>query len=798
MHFRAHLAVGALALASSFLSATPAAAGDLTSPLQVVQSSAVDTLSLRSYDLPAQSLANALDAFSQQSGLQVVFDRRMTANRKSNPVSGTVTAPEALRRLLAGSGIRARFTSERTVVLQSRGDAAVAAQTLEGVRVLAKASRRSGYDVAGSRTATKTITPLRDVPQSVTVVSRALMADQAMRGMADVVRYVPGVTMGQGEGNRDQPTIRGNATTADFFVDGVRDDVQYFRDVYNLERVEALKGSNAMTFGRGGGGGVLNRVTKEARFDPVHEISLQGGSYSDRRASMDLGQPLVPGIAARINGMYESSDLFRDGFTLRRSGINPTLLIAPRAKRTALAIGYEYFQDRRTADRGIPSFNGRPLDTRVSTFFGDPDLSYADITAQTATATLTHRRGSRLQLRNRTHYAFYDKFYQNVFPGAVTAAGDRVSISAYNTASPRRNLFNQTDVIYALSTGPVVHTLLAGVEIGRQSSTNYRETGFFNNSASSVSAPIADPTIATPLTFRQNATDADNRVTSTASSVYLQDQIALSSHWQFIGGLRYEHFDVSHVNYRTDSTTRRADQMLSPRAGLVYKPVDHVSVYGSLGVSFLPSAGDQFSGLTNVTKTLEPERFANYEIGAKWDVADRLAITTAAYRLNRTNTRATDPANPSRIVQTGSQRTKGVEVGLVGSVTSAWQVAGGYSNQTAVITSATTAAPAGANVPLVPRNTLSLWNRYQLTRAIGAGAGVVHRARMFAAIDNKVVLPAYTDVDVALFAKLGRSLRAQANVENIFNVRYYVSAHSNNNISPGSPRAVRVSLTTSF
>ena len=225
---------------------------------------------------------------------------------------------------------------------------------------------RSRYAGDYSRTATKSSALIRDVPQSIAIVNTALVRDQGMKSMADVVRYVPGVSMGQGEGNRDQPTIRGNATTADFFVDGARDDAQYFRDLYNLERVEAIKGSNAMIFGRGGGGGILNRVTKEAHWVSQREVSAEGGTFGERRITADLQQKVSSSVAARLNSVYEHSDLFRNGTSLERSGINPTVSLASTSRRTRLSLGYEHFNDRRTADRGIPSFQLKQIRRRFS------------------------------------------------------------------------------------------------------------------------------------------------------------------------------------------------------------------------------------------------------------------------------------------------------------------------------------------------------------------------------------------------------------------------------------------------
>lgn len=670
--------------------------------------------------------------------------------------------------------------------------------TLAPVQVVARPERGVRYAAPGTLAATRTATPLRDVPQSVTVITRELIRDQAMRGMADVVRYVPGVTIGQGEGNRDQVTIRGNASSADFFLDGVRDDAQYYRDLYNLERVEVLKGANALLFGRGGGGGVLDRVTKQPRWTPVRELALEGGSFGEKRVALDAGQGITPAIAARVNAVYEHSGFYRDDVTLERWGINPVVTLAPGSQRTQFTLGYEYFRDRRTADRGIPSYRGLPLATGIATFFGDPDLNYAHASVSAAQATVAHETPSGVRIRNHTRFAAYDKIYQNVYPGAVNAAGDLVTLSAYNHATPRRSLFNQTDVTFTGITGRLRHTVLAGAEVGRQTSDNLRNTGWFGDSARTIQAPVAQPTIDMPVTFRQSATDADGRVTATSAAAYLQDQLALSARWQLVAGARWDRFAIRYRDNRSGRVFARTDGVVSPRFGVLFTPAAPVTLYVSRSVSFLPSAGDQFSSLTDVTQALAPERFTTWEMGARWDVAGRLALTTAVYRLDRTNTRASDPRDPTLFVQTGSQRTTGFELGASGAITDAWSVAGGYARQDAVVTSATAAAPAGARPALVPRHTVSLWNRHRLTRSLGVGLGVVHRSRMYAAIDDAVTLPGYTELDGALYATLGPTVRAQLYLENALDVRYYQSANGNDNITPGSPRAVRVSLTTTF
>ncbi|HEX6040537.1 TonB-dependent siderophore receptor [Longimicrobium sp.] len=751
-----------------------------------------DTTARIRFNIPAQSLTDALSQFSRQAGVRVEADLAAAASLRSQPVSGTYTAAEALRRLLDGSGLAARFVGDQTVRV-ARAGTGESTYALTPVTVVAASSR--GYASARTTTATRTDTPLRDAPQAVTVVTAGLIADQGMQGMADVVRYVPGVTMGAGEGHRDAPTIRGNSSTADFFVDGVRDDAQYLRDVYNVERVEALKGSNAMIFGRGGGGGVINRVSKEAQWAPTRVVTTEGGSFDHKRATVDLGQGLGASVAFRFNGMYENSGGFRDRFDLERFGLNPSVALAVGA-RTTVRAGYEFFSDDRTVDRGIPSFQGRPSPAGITTFFGNPDVSYSTNTVHSATALLEHSTAGGLTIRNRARWTTYDKFYQNSFPGAVNAAGTQVNLSAYNNATDRTNLFNQTDVTLGVATGALRHTLLVGAEVGRQETDNFRETGYYNDAATSFAVPFDAPTVETPITFRQSATDADNHAQASVAAVYLQDQVELGRYVQLLGGVRYDRFNVDVHNNRTDEDFDRQDDLLSPRAGLVIKPIEPMSIYGSYSVSYLPSSGDQFSSLTVTTETLEPEQFTNYEVGAKWDVLPSLSLTSAVYRLDRTNTTAPDPNDATRVVQTGSQRTTGWELGLTGNVMPWWQVAGGFASQRARVTSRTAAAAEGQKVPLVPEQTFSLWNRWQVLPALGIGLGVIHQDDMFAAIDNTVTLPGFTRADGALFVRITDGLSAQVNVENLLDETYYATSHGNNNIMPGASRTLRLSLTT--
>jgi catecholate siderophore receptor len=667
------------------------------------------------------------------------------------------------------------------------------AQTLTTITITGKEAR-ARYDAGRNTSATKLPALLRDVPQSVTSITTALVKDQRMKSIADITRYVPGVGIAQGEGNRDQPVIRGNSSTADFFVDGVRDDAQYLRDTYNLERLEALKGSNAMAFGRGGGGGVLNRVTKEAAGITSREVSAEAGSFGALRITTDMQQKLSPLASARLNSVYESSETFREGVGIVRTGLNPTFAASTASHSTMLTAGYEYFYDARTADRGVPSFQGKPIVTDPRTFFGSSENSRARMQLHSGNATIMHS-GSFGRIRNRTAVTTYNKFYQNIYPSGATAT--EATLSAYNHDIDRTNWFNQIDLIISRFTGSLLHDLVAGVELGRQKTSTFRKTGFFGD-ATTIKVPLADPAYLSPVIFRQSATDADNDGKVGTRSFYLLDQISLTQQLRLIAGARYESFALRYNDHRTGTVKRRTDGMISPRAGIVFKPTEHSSLYANYSVSFLPGSGDQFGSLTDVTRLLEPERFTNYEIGAKWDAFDRLAFAAAAYRLDRTNTRATDPDDPTRIVQTGQQRSRGIELSAMGSVVDRWEIAAGLARQSASIVKATAASPAGATVPLVPALQASLWNKVTLSKKLSVGAGVVHQSKVYAAIDNKVVLPEFARFDGALYATVARGVAAQLNVENVFNRRYFATANGNNNIAPGSPRAATLSLTANF
>ncbi|MEZ0251658.1 MAG: TonB-dependent receptor [Methylobacteriaceae bacterium] len=655
-----------------------------------------------------------------------------------------------------------------------------------------------GYLGKATRSATKTPTPLLDTPQSVSVITREQILDQGFQSIGEATRYVPGVIQAQGEGNRDELIIRGQRSNADFFVNGIRDDVQYYRDLYNIQRIEVLKGPNAMIFGRGGGGGVINRVLKEADGVPTRELVAQGGQFANKRVALAVGDRVSDSVFFRMNGVFEDTATYRDFVDIRRYGVNPTMtfLLGPQ---TTLRLSYEYFHDDRTTDRGIPSQFGRPYRYRDNrtTYFGNPFLSPTYVNAHIATAQLDHVFENGVVMRSQSRIADYEKFYQNVFPGgAVNAAGTAVNISAYNSQTDRTNYFNQTDFTYQFLTGPVKHTLLGGFELGYQEGLSFRQEGFFalpGAPQTLVVNPLA-PVTRVGVNFR-NTTGANSVYDLGLAAAYVQDQVELNEYVQLIGGLRFDHFDFSATDRGTRATNARVDDLVSPRAGLVVKPLPNLAFYTSYSISYLPSSGDQFSALTPGLVIAQPERFENTEVGVKYDVSPVLQLTGALFNLDRTNQRIADPNRPGFFLTSGQTNTQGAEIGANGYVTDWWSVAGGYAFTDARIANRLSdTIVAGNFVGLVPLNSFTLWNKFDIDPSFSVGVGFINQSHSFATSDNTVRLPSYSRFDLGLFYRISENARAQVNIENLFDRNYIVSAHNNNNILPGAPRTVRAQI----
>ena len=650
--------------------------------------------------------------------------------------------------------------------------------------------------------ATKTDTRIRDIPQSISVITEEQIKDQSLLGLTDAIKYSPGVIAGQGEGNRDSVWFRGNQSTSDLFVDGVRDDVQYYRDLYNIDRVEVLMGPNGMIFGRGGVGGVINRVTKEAHWENKNELRMQGGTYDHKRSSIDLNSGINETLAVRINAMIEDSGSFRQGVESEKKAINPTFTFKPSDK-TKIVVGMEYFNDKRTNDRGIPSVsNGlqsRPFSTSRSTFFGNASQSPNEAIVKNGYAIIDHTFDNGMSVKNTTRFSDYDKYYQNVYANSSVQANGTFTIDGYYDNTQRQNFFNQTDLTYNFKTGSVSHKLLTGLEIGLQENQNYRIVNSGTDPTPLASNPFALLTFNSSRS-RNTSTDISNQ------AIYLQDQIYLNEQFQIIAGLRYDKFKTKFNDSVTIANSATInDQFISPRVGLVYKPIEPVSLYTNYSLSYLPRTGEQLTSLTSSIKSFDPEKFTNIEAGIKYDLLQSFSISSSIYRLERSKMAITDPSSPTNTIIVDGQVTEGFELGVAGKLSNAYSMYGGYTYQDAEITKTqgTGDNQIASGTPLghVPKHTFSLWNKYELNETWSAALGVVSRSDMFAATptaSTAVKLPGYARLDAAIYANINKQTKLQLNIENLLDKTYYQSAHNNNNIMYGYPLTARATLTYTF
>lgn len=678
---------------------------------------------------------------------------------------------------------------------------------------------KDGY-LAISSAGLKTGTPLLDTPQTVSTVTREQLEDQALQDIGDILRYTPGTSIGQGEGNRDQITIRGQNTTADFFVDGIRDDVQYFRPLYNLERVEIHKGPNAMIFGRGGGGGIINRVTKSPISDETFgSTTASVDSFGAFYLSGDVNAAIADNAAFRINGLYEEFNNHRDFFDGRRIAINPTIG-AELSDQSRILLSYEYVDDDRAVDRGNPaelravgdacSFDSPcgPLRGFRDTLFGFDGVNKTTLQAHILKLRVEHDFSDNLKFNATTVYADYDKLYRNVYPVdailGVPAGGplvDSITLDGYNDTTDRENFITQGNLLWTGETGSIGHTLLLGYEIGQQQSANARQDILFADSNDDqitipLTDPIAQPAFSFPASTRNRVSDLK------FVSLYLQDQISIGDHFEIVGGVRFDSFEIDVNDIQNNVRLSRTDDKFSPRFGLIYKPQENISIYTSYSKSFLPRSGDQFLTLTPTvgdvlgTVDLEPESFENYEIGAKWDITPALSLTTALFRLDRDN-QAILLNNQGDTTLSGS-RTEGLEIQLAGRLTEKLQVNAGYSYLDGQQRNSATVAGQDLRLFQVPRHMASLWTKYDFTDQFAAGLGVTHQSSQFARNDNSVRIPSYTRVDAALYYTVNEQFKIQLNVENLFDETYFPSVHNNDNITTGEPINGRLTATFSF
>ncbi len=654
------------------------------------------------------------------------------------------------------------------------------------------------YRISQTSTATGTDTPIIDVPQSIQVIPEKVLQDQAVQSLAGAIRNAPGVYVNMGEGNTDEFYIRGVKTKSDFFVDGLRDDTEYFRDLYNVAHVDVLQGPAAVLFGRGGAGGIINLVTKQAEPERIRQLTFETGSYRHLRGTADVGDAIGQSGAFRLLAMAENSGGYRENYYLHRYAVNPKFSFQ-LGDRTQLDFGASYLDDQRLADRGIPSQNGRPADVPRDEFFGSVNQNFTRSRVGAFNLRIQHQFNDHLKLRNAFRVSNDQKLYQNAYPASAVDALGQLKLKAYHHPSDRRSYIDRAELVANFDTGVLQHELLAGSEFGWQRDKDLQTLPTPGSKTLPGTFSVSDPTVSN-LTFP--FLDRNNRVIGREFGVYAQDQVSLGQHWIALLGVRWDRFAVD-ADYLapgvTPNQTHRVDYNWSPRAGLIYKPVENDSIYASVTRAFTPQGANiAKSQKSPKNANLAPEQATNYEVGNKLDLFDgKLSITTALFQLDLNNVVSNAADGSGQLVNTGKQRNRGLELAVEGALTPKWSVYANYTYLDAEYTQATQNAKAGARVELVPRNQFSVWTSYALTQHWGVGAGLHGASKKFTSFNNEVVLPGYAVADAMAYYQAD-SYRIQVNLNNITDKTYYPTASGDNQITPGAPISVIASLSVNF
>ena len=657
--------------------------------------------------------------------------------------------------------------------------------------------------------ALKTPTPIINVPQSLSIVTDEDVRKKGFKEIGDIVRYTPGINTSLGEGHRDAVVFRGVRSTADFYQDGIRDDVQYYRPLYNVEQVEVLRGPNALLFGRGGTGGIINRVSKKAvNGQDFKTVDIGVDSFGATDLAADVNTNLSDSVAFRLNVHSDSLENHRDFYNGDRFGINPTVSIALDAD-TDLDLSYEYIDHERFIDRGIPTANGEPVKALSDIVFGDKDGNLNTVEASVLRAALSHRFSDSTKGSLSLTSSSFEKMYQNTYANSYDLDTNVVEMDGYHDPTERDNLILSASLVNELNFGNMTHTILTGFESVKTDNTNKRfNTLWTTNDCDESNYDRESYAVADPIDFSVNAggeTTAVEYTTScalksstetdiTVSSFYIQDQIDVTDNLMVLLGGRYDKFDIKVDDIKKDSSAARVDTEFSPRFGLIYKPQNNVSLYYSYSESFAPRSGEQYKKLTGGAagsgETLKPDYFESSEIGLKLDLNKSLSLTSAYFE-SESEIADYDGTSSDYITERGLS-VDGFELELKGQVNENLNVAFSYSN-----VNGETAE--GGQPREIPESTYSIWTTYDINPNFGWALGVMHQGESAVKDNNSnLLLPAYTRVDAAVYYSLADDLKLQLNIENLSDEVYFPHSHSTHQVAVGEARSTRLSLSKTF
>jgi len=676
-----------------------------------------------------------------------------------------------------------------------------AVTNLPTISVKAEKEKSLKQEVGEASSATKGLMQLKDVPQIVNVVPKQVLREQTVTSMQGALQNVAGLSFSVGDGQRDQVMIRGFSAITDNYVDGIRDDALYFRDMSNVERIEVLKGPASVLYGRGSAGGLVNKINKKPMDESLREVSLIGGTTGQRRAEVDVNEKLAENVKVRLTGAVEDSDGYRDQSFLKRQAVAPSLQWDITDK-TKLLIQADYLHDDRLADQGFPTdpITGKPVKTNPKTFYGalnGKEVGDVDTEISSQTISLDHEFNDNLKYHGAVRHYNYslDRQYSvdsHQDPEKNKLPADQIQLSQNKRIRNEDGVYVQQELSALFNTGFLKHNTLIGAEYSKQHKdelvwTKFRQiTNIFNPELENW-APL-DTNV---------AAGTNNSNTFENYGVYIQDLMTVTDQLKVLVGLRYDNLSQD----RDDKTSKnldlkRTDNTYSPRIGVVYQPVSNISFYTSYNRSFQPLA-DSFVLYKN-SDDLSPTKTENIEVGAKWDVNDQLNVTLALFEMSQTNIQNQDPANPNQALLAGEQKTKGVELSLTGQLTDQLSVLAGYSYMDGEIEKSAIGLT-GNHSALTPNNTANLWLKYQINDHWYAAVGGRGESSRFSAPDNKNVLPGYAVVNAALGYQSER-YDVNFNLNNLFDRDYFVSGHSGANDSNmmGDPLNAQIALRYRF
>ena len=643
--------------------------------------------------------------------------------------------------------------------------------------------------------ALKTPVPVLDVPQTVTIVTDDEIRSQGLREIGDIVRYTPGVNTSQGEGHRDAVVFRGVRSTADFYLDGVRDDVQYYRSLYNVEQVEILRGPNALLFGRGGTGGIINRVTKKAVLGEMFGgYDLGTDSFGALDFAADYNVQTGDNSALRFNIHSDALENHRDHYDGTRFGMNPTVTVA-LSDATTLDLSYEYADHERFIDRGIPTINNAPDESLSNIVFGDEDINVTTLEASIMRANVSHKFSETRKGNLAVQSSSFEKMYRNLYASGYD--GTLVTMDGYLDPTERDNFIVSGNIVSEVVTGSVTHTILVGAELINTENKNHRydtnwSTTDDDNEVFNISRPmdfsVNSAGVATSVNFT-NSLKSKSESDITVTSLFVQDQMDLTDNVKVMLGGRLDSFDITVDDIKNGTSESRTDDRFSPRAGLIYKPQENVSLYMSYSESFLPRSGEQFKALSASSARLDPDVFESTELGLKWAMTDTLSFTAAIF--DSEQTRAAYDNDTGENSEIRGLRVDGIELELRGQVSDKLQLAVGYSSLEGTTSS-------GGVAREVPDHTFSLFAKYQVDENFGWALGITQQGESHIKDNSTLVLPEYTRFDFAAYWNVANDTVLRLNVENLTDELYFPHSHSTHQASVGEPLNARVSLSKSF